>query len=122
MTSFWVKGKRLDAVVADADPYEAMQKLPSTDTPYPEPAPKIVRPLLFSRFLFAEHANDKDDEPWIIYSLHRIAHEPDSNCFLFRVKTQGQAEALMKALDYHEAKRIGEENAPVAAFANISNA
>lgn len=115
MTSFWVKGKKFDAVVADTDPYEAMQNPP-------KPAPEIIRPLLFSRFLFAEHTNDKDDEPWIIYSLHRIAHEPDSNCFLFRVKTQGQAEALMKALDYHEAKRIGEENAPVAAFANTSNA
>ena len=69
----------------------------------PEPKPKFEpKPLLFSRYFFAEF-QDEDPQPWVIYRLINVANNvpagADGYHAIFFVDTETNAAALMKALD-----------------------
>lgn len=105
----WLGGKEGAEIPAGEDAYEKMQKDPEVRV-----LPGIVRPLIFSKFFFAEYdseAEKEGSEPWDIYSLRRVVFEPSDGSCVFSAWTQEQAQALMNRLDEHEGSRI---NAPLA--------
>lgn len=68
----------------------------------PEPKPKFEpKPLLFSRYFFAEFQPviDEYDQPWCIYSLSGTASGGKAGKSIFYLDTNTNAVDLMKALD-----------------------